>query len=59
MEIIYTKEGMRIIHSSGANQFLTLAQLYSLWDEGKKKEKEAEQYASEIHNHITEVEKHL
>lgn len=56
MEIIYTKEGKRIIHSTGVNQFLTLEDLYRLWDEAKKREKETEQYASRIHDDIKKVE---
>ncbi|GAH45392.1 unnamed protein product [marine sediment metagenome] len=59
MEIIFTKEGMRIIHSTGVNQFLTLADLYILWNEAKAEEKRAEENSEEIHKYITEVEKHL
>ena len=58
MEIIYTKEGMRIIHPSGSNQFLTLEDLYSIWDTAKKIEKRTELDAEKIHNYIFEVEKH-
>lgn len=56
MRIEYTKEGMRIIHSTGSNQFITLEELYRLWNEAKAYEKETEQCAEEIHNHIKEVE---
>lgn len=58
MEIIYSKEGMRIIHPSGVNQLLTLEDLYRLWNKAKEREKTIEQDAEMIHKHITEVEKH-
>jgi len=58
MQIIFTKEGMRIIHSSGANQFLTLEDLYRIWNEAKEREKKTELYSETIHDYISEVEKH-
>jgi len=57
IQIIYTKEGMRIIHPTGANQFLTLEDLYSLWNRSKEKEKKVEQDTEVIHKYITEVKK--
>jgi len=56
MEIIYTKEGKRIIHPTGVNQLLTLEDLYRCWEHAKAKEKEAEQYAERIHDDIKKVE---
>jgi len=56
MEIIYTKEGMKIIHSTGVNQLLTLEDLYRIWEHAKTRATHAEQYAQRKHDDIKKVE---
>jgi len=47
---------MKIIHPTGVTQLLTLEDLYRLWDEASKREKEIEQDAERIHDSINKVE---
>lgn len=56
MKITYTKEGMKITHSTGINQLLTLEDLNRVWEHAKEREKKAEQSASKIHDDIKAVE---